>query len=65
MRGYGLPRHKAIECPDKADIAHYGLSGHAETGKTSSRKRKGSRRIWKKRARRAFRADSQDLLKGQ
>lgn len=51
MRGYGLPRDNDVEFPDKGDIQHYGLSIQPESGRTSSRRRRSSRRTWKRRYR--------------
>ncbi len=51
MRGYGLPRVDDVEAPDKGDIQYYGLSMQPESGRTSSRRRRSSRRTWKRRYR--------------
>jgi hypothetical protein len=55
MTPFGLPRHPDLEHPDKADIKRFGLAStdrcaRADRGKTSTR------RIWKKKARAAQRA---------
>jgi len=55
MKGYGLPRTKDVEGPDKADLRTYGLRGFPETRKMSSRKRRAIRRIWKRKYRQAQR----------
>lgn len=41
MRGYGLPRNKDIECPDKVDITWYGLapSRYGEKRRSSVKRR--------------------------
>jgi hypothetical protein len=49
MKPYGVPRNKDVECPDKADIALYGLNEERLRPKPKRR----TRRIWKKLARRA------------
>ena len=54
MRGYGLPRTKDVEGPDKADLRTYGLSRFAETRKMSARKRRAIRRIWKRKYRQSL-----------
>ncbi len=54
MRGYGLPRDIDIEFPDKGDIIYYGLNVQPESGRTSARKRRASRRFWKKKCRQAW-----------
>jgi|SaaInl4_150m_RNA_FD_contig_61_270367_length_454_multi_1_in_0_out_0_1 hypothetical protein len=57
MRGYGLPRHKDVECPDLVDIRVYGLKtstgqikskGGDYRGSTKTKLRNESRRRLKK-----------------
>jgi len=52
MKPYGIPRHIGTECPDKGDITNYGLS--SKHGKSRSKKKRMTRRIWKKRYRTAL-----------
>ncbi len=61
MKPYGLPRHDDVAHPDIADIHRFGLASHAgnlpgkggdiRSGHRSSAKKKASRRIFKKLAR--------------
>ena len=60
MKGYGLPRVDDVEFPAKGDIQSYGLSMQPESGRTSSRKRRSSRRIW----RRKYRQFQKSRLRG-
>lgn len=57
MRGYGLPRNDDVSHPDKGDIALYGLSFQPESGRTSARRRRASRRTWKKKYRQAWKRE--------
>ncbi len=54
MRGYGLPRNDDVAHPDVGDIRFYGLSVQPESGRTSARRRRASRRTWKKKYRQAW-----------
>jgi hypothetical protein len=51
MRGYGLPRVDDVEFPSASDIRGYGLNMQPESGRTTSKKRRASRRIWKRKYR--------------
>ena len=57
MRGYGLPRNDDVGSPDMADISFYGLNVQPESGRTSARKRRASRRMWKKKYRQAWKRE--------
>lgn len=51
MKGYGLPRHKDLEYPDKLDITIYGLKTECYGEKRHSKSKRRFRRIWKKKER--------------
>ncbi len=61
MKGYGLPRVNDVEFPDVSDIRCYGLNMQPESGRTSSRRRRSSRRTWKRRYRQFQRRRLQGL----
>lgn len=48
MKGYGLPRNKELDYPERTEFIHYGLKGFKMTSKV----KKSTRRIWKGLARR-------------
>lgn len=62
MKAYGLPRHDNVENPDLGDICDYGLKssagnlegkgGDIRSSHKSSRNKKQTRRIYKRKARR-------------
>jgi hypothetical protein len=72
MKAYGVPRLKDVEFPDCADICLYALkssvghlakkSGDYASAHRSSKTKRNFRRIWKRRARAAGKAELHNEL---
>jgi hypothetical protein len=72
MKAYGIPRLRWLQCPDVVDITHYALksctgrvktkSGEYKSYIRSSKKKRATRRIWKKRQRLLDRVKCNDYL---